>query len=160
VLYLLAEFAIWVVLTAVIALLIGLIRPKTNRTRSNGHAHTALHEAFYSRINEAAKDCCSELLRMKVMMAGQSCCEADVRDANELRMSLRWAKTIWPKTLTAIEVSRSGKSVVFTNELERDESSEQCWRTALKPGAERVELGSLGETLEPPLIDMIVREWL
>ena len=92
-------------------------------------------------------------------MAGQSC-EADVRDANELRMSLRWAKTIWPKTLTAVEVSRKGKSVLFTNELERDESSDQCWRTAFKPGVERVELDSLGETLEPHLIDMIVREWL
>ena len=157
--YIIAEFALWVVLTAVIVLLIGLILPKINRARSDGDAHTASHKAFYSRINGAAKDCSSELLRVKVTMAGQSC-EADVRDANELRMSLRWAKTIWPKTLTAVEVSRKGKSVLFTNELERDESSDQCWRTAFKPGVERVELDSLGETLEPHLIDMIVREWL
>jgi hypothetical protein len=157
---LIAEFALWVVLTVMIVLLAGLIRPRTNRARSGDSARAALRENCCERDNGEAINCASGLLRLRVAVAGQVCYEADVRDADELRMNLGWVKSISPNTLTTVEVSRSGKSIVFANRLEPEAPDSLCWRAALKPGVERIGLDSLGETLEQPLIDMMLREWL
>jgi hypothetical protein len=103
------------------------------------------------------QDHSSQLLHLKVAIAGRIACEANVRDASELCMSLEWARRVWTNTLTSVEVSRNGKAIIFANGAESDPF---CQSDIAPTDVQRVELDTLGEVPERPLVDMMVQAWL
>jgi hypothetical protein len=117
-------------------------------------------ESWYGKEVED-QDRPNQLLHLKVAIAGCLSWEADVRDAAELRMNLGWARTSWPNTLTSFEVSRNGKSIVFAKQSDREITNNYCQNRGISaPSVERVDLDTLGEVPEQPLLEMMVREWL
>lgn len=158
VLLLLCEFALWIVLTGILVLLFPGRRRGVNCIESHDHSRTESREKRRYRNNGSGDDRPHGLLHLKIAIAGRLCHETDVRDAAELRMCLGWVKSIWPNTLTSVEVSRRGKSIIFANGLKREATDNPFW--TLKRSAERVDLASLGVIVEQPLIEMMVREWL
>jgi hypothetical protein len=124
----------------------------------DGRTRAALREESWHGKEVEDQDRSRQLLHLKVTIAGRIACEADVRDAAELRMSIGWAKTVWPNTLTSAEASRNGKSIVFANRIEMGMTDSYCRSGISARDVERVELDTLGELPEQPLIDMMVRE--
>jgi hypothetical protein len=157
---LVSEFALWIVLMGLVVLLVARTRRASKCPRIDGHTRVALREESWHGKEVENQDRSRQLLHLKVAIAGRIACEADVRDAAELRMSIGWAWTVWPNTLTSVEVSRNGKSIVFANGIEMGMTDNYCRSGISARGAERVELDTLGEVPEQPLIEMMVREWL
>jgi hypothetical protein len=155
------EFALWIVLICLVVLIVAHTRRASKCTCSDGHTRAALREADWYGNDREDQDCPSQLLHLKVAIAGRITCEADVRDAAELGRSLGWARSVWPKTLTSIEVSRNGKSIVFANQIGMEITNRYCRSGGISAkSVERVQMDTLGDVPEQPLIEMMVREWL
>jgi hypothetical protein len=158
---LVSEFALWIVLIGLVVLVVVRARHASRCLRPYDQRLAVVPEELSSGKEVEDQDCPSQLLHLKVAIAGCLSWEADVRDAAELRMSLGWAKTVWPNALTSFEVSRNGKSIVFANQIDRDITNNYCPSGGISARiVERVELDTLGEVPEQPLLEMMVREWL
>jgi hypothetical protein len=157
---LVSEFALWVVLIGIVVLVVSRNRRASKCSRTDGQTRAAVREESWHGKDVDDPDRSGQLLHLKVAIAGRITCEADVRDAPELGRSLGWARSVWPNTLTSVEVSRNGKFIVFANRSEMGTTDNYCRSGISARAVERVELDTLGEVPEQPLIEMMVREWL
>jgi hypothetical protein len=60
--------------------------------QSTGHTRAAMREESWHGKEVGRPDRSRQLLHLKVAIAGRIACEANVRDASELCMSLEWAR--------------------------------------------------------------------
>jgi hypothetical protein len=158
---LVSGFALWIVFMGLVVLLVVRTRRASRCPRSDGQTLNVIPEERWCGEDVEEQECPSQLLHLKVAIAGRITCEADVRDAAELRISLGWARAVWPNTLTSFEVSRNRKSIVFANQIDREITNNYCGNGGISArSVERVELDTLGEVPEQRLIEMMVREWL
>jgi hypothetical protein len=158
---LVSEFALWIILIGLVVLIVARTRRASRCRRFDGQTQAAVPEERSSGRGVEEPDSSSQLLHLKVAIAGCLSWEADVRDAAELRVSLGWARTVWPNTLTSFEISRNGKSIVFSNQIDIETSNNASLTGGISSrSVERVELDTLGEVPEQPLLEMMVREWL
>jgi hypothetical protein len=154
---LVSEFALWIVLMGLVVLLVARTRRASRYPQSDGHTRAAMREESWHEKEVKDQNRSSQLLHLKVAIAGQIACEANVCDASELCMSLEWARRAWANTLISVEVSRNGKAIIFANGAEHDTF---CRSDIAPTDVQRVELDSLGEVPEQPLVDMMVQAWL